>query len=118
MRLPDIQVYAVATGEELVQKRKEIPNLDLVVTDVFMPPGATGIEASRIIGDYESQNGIRRVPIVAVTGFGYGAPDQKMLVQDALASGIERCPAKPVTPEMLDCIMTTYLFPTANYAAR
>jgi PAS domain S-box-containing protein len=89
------QIVEVMSGEAAVNAIAE-QEFDIVLTDIHMP-GMDGIEATQAIRAFETANGRKRVPIVALTA-------------DALETGKRACKdagmdgflTKPVDPAQLD----------------
>jgi PAS domain S-box-containing protein len=100
------RLVEVTTGEAAV-KAVEAADFDIVLTDIHLP-GMDGIEATRAIRDFETANGARRTPIVALTA-------------DALETGRRACKdagmdgflTKPIEPAQLDEMFNIF-FPSAE----
>jgi PAS domain S-box-containing protein len=101
------QVVEVICGEGAVKAIAE-QEFDIVLTDIHMP-GMDGIEATQAIRAFETANGRKRVPIVALTA-------------DALETGKRACKdagmdgflTKPVDPAQLDDMFNIF-FPAAPF---
>jgi signal transduction histidine kinase/CheY-like chemotaxis protein/HPt (histidine-containing phosphotransfer) domain-containing protein len=89
-------------GEQAVAQWAQ-GGVDLVLMDVQMP-GTNGLQASQRIRELESQRGLARTPIVAVTA--------NAMVGDratCLAAGMDGYTPKPVSPQALMAAMDTAL---------
>jgi two-component system cell cycle response regulator DivK len=85
------QVVEVSDGEEaLAAAERERP--DLILMDIQLPR-ITGLEATRRI---KAREGLRLIPIIAVTSFALSGDDQK-----AAAAGCDAYIAKPYRPRDL-----------------
>ena len=95
--------YSFATavdGENAVEAYKAARgNFSCVFMDIQMPR-MDGIAATRIIRDYELEEGLEAVTVVALTGL---ATEEKQ--KEAEASGINEYFAKPVRLKALDVIL-------------
>ncbi len=69
---------------------------DLILMDIQMP-GISGLEATRLIRDYERKTGLEPVPIVAVT-----ANIEQDVHSQCLRAGMDGHHGKPVRPVVLD----------------
>ena len=82
----DLTIHQVNNGLEALLFLSEHPNVDLVLLDIDMPI-LNGYEvASKIRQDSK----IKHIPIIAVTGLGFGSELEKMVL-----SGIDHCIIKP-----------------------
>jgi signal transduction histidine kinase/CheY-like chemotaxis protein len=89
-------------GEQAVAQWAQ-GGVDLVLMDVQMP-GTNGLQATQRIRELESQHGLARTPIVAVTA--------NAMVGDratCLAAGMDGYTPKPVSPQALIAAMDTAL---------
>jgi signal transduction histidine kinase/CheY-like chemotaxis protein len=89
-------------GEQAVAQWAQ-GGVDLVLMDVQMP-GTNGLQATQRIRELESQHGLARTPIVAVTA--------NAMVGDratCLAAGMDGYTPKPVSPQALMAAMDTAL---------
>ena len=98
------QVVEVSDGEEaLAAAERERP--DLILMDIQLPR-ITGLEATRRI---KAREGLRLIPIIAVTSFALSGDDQK-----AAAAGCDAYIAKPYRPrDLLQLIKS--LLPSAPH---
>ena len=85
----DLELTLTNNGAELVAAYKDAPP-DLVFTDISMPI-KDGLEASGDIRAYEHENGLARVPIIAMTAHAMAEDEARIL-----ASGIDRYITKPL----------------------
>ena len=85
----DIDLVMVENGAEMVDLYREAPP-DLVFTDISMPQ-MDGREATRAIRAFETQQGLARVPVVAMTAH---ASDEDR--DQSLRSGIDLQLTKPL----------------------
>lgn len=69
---------------------------DLILMDIQMP-GISGLEATRLIREYEQKTGLEPVPIVAVT-----ANIEQDVHSQCLRAGMDGHHGKPVRPVVLD----------------
>jgi PAS domain S-box-containing protein len=100
-------VVEVMSGDAAVRAVAE-QDFDIVLTDIHMP-GMDGIEATQAIRAFETANGRKRVPIVALTA-------------DALETGKRACKeagmdgflTKPVDPAQLDDMFNIF-FPAEPF---
>ena len=85
----ELELTLTNNGAELVAAYKDAPP-DLVFTDISMPI-KDGLEASGDIRAYELENGLARVPIIAMTAHAMAEDEARIL-----ASGIDRYITKPL----------------------
>ena len=86
----DVEVTCVENGAEALAAAQD-GSFDLVFMDASMPV-MDGFEAARQIRDHERQNGLSRLPVVALTAHVAGG------VADAWrAAGMDDCVTKPFT---------------------
>ena len=82
----DLTIHQVTNGLEALLFLSEHPNVDLILLDIDMPI-LNGYEvASKVRQDSK----IKHIPIIAVTGLGFGSELEKMVL-----SGIDHCIIKP-----------------------
>jgi len=98
----EIEVVVVNNGEEALNKFKE-EKFDLVLMDIFMPV-MMGIEATKLILEYEKLNHIPHTPIVVLTANALDGDKEKFL-----SKGFDDYIAKPIKIQELDRILTKYL---------
>ncbi|HEY9776872.1 MAG TPA: response regulator [Planktothrix sp.] len=95
------EAEAADNGVKAVDKVMQ-GDFSLVLMDIFMP-GIDGIEATRQIREYQTQQGKSRIPIVAVTG---GADRQA-----CIAGGLDDFVSKPIMLDDLRRVITQWLTP-------
>ena len=82
----DLTIHQVSNGLEALLFLSDHPYIDLILLDIDMPI-MNGYEvASKIRADEK----IKHIPIIAVTGLGFGEELEKMVL-----SGIDKCIIKP-----------------------
>ena len=96
------QTDAARNGEKAVEKVKE-ENYDLVLMDCQMPV-MDGYEATRQIRAYEADQGLSRIPIVAMTGNAFEKDREK-----CFKAGMDDFISKPVEPEILARVLQIHL---------
>ncbi|MFM2422663.1 MAG: hypothetical protein RL291_1193, partial [Pseudomonadota bacterium] len=97
-------------GQEAVEAYKS-RRFDLVLMDCQMP-GIDGLSATRIIRDFETLNGRKRAPIVAVTAHAF---EQDRIA--CLDAGMDDYISKPFTEEALVAVLKKWLPPAPIEAA-
>jgi hypothetical protein len=98
----EIIIDEVENGQLAVDAYIENRNYDLVLMDIQLPV-MDGIVASRKIREFESQQGLKKVPIVAVTAYAYAEDRSKYL-----SLGMDFL-AKPIEFEMLQKTLKSWL---------
>ncbi len=81
---------------------------DLVLMDISMP-NLGGVEATQAIREFEAENGLPKVPIVALTAHALRGDKESLLEQ-----GLDDYVAKPVSPEKLKSVIEGWLNTPAN----
>ncbi|MEM7426088.1 MAG: response regulator [Pseudomonadota bacterium] len=76
---------------------------ELVLMDISMP-NLGGVEATQAIREYEAQQGLPKVPIVALTAHALRGDRESLLEQ-----GLDDYVAKPVSPEKLKSVIEGWL---------
>jgi len=76
---------------------------DIVLMDINMPE-CNGIEATRKIVQYEKENNINHIPIVALTAYAMKGDREKMI-----SLGVDDYLSKPINKGELDTVLTRYL---------
>ena len=76
---------------------------ELVLMDISMP-NLGGVEATQAIRAYEEEQGIPKVPIVALTAHALRGDRESLLEQ-----GLDDYVAKPVSPEKLKSVIENWL---------
>ena len=82
----ELTIHQVSNGLEALLFLSEYPNIDLILLDIDMPIMDGYEVASKIRVDEK----IKHIPIIAVTGLGFGGELEKMIL-----SGIDNCIIKP-----------------------
>lgn len=82
----DLTIHQVSNGLEALLFLGDYPYVDLILLDIDMPIMDGYEVASKIRADEK----IKHIPIIAVTGLGFGEELEKMVL-----SGIDRCIIKP-----------------------
>lgn len=96
-----VNLCLCTNGQEALEAYKT-GKFDLILMDLQMPV-MDGLTATQLIREYEFENGLSRVPLVAVS-----ANAMQHHIQDAINAGADAHLAKPFTPNLLiECIETT-----------
>jgi signal transduction histidine kinase/CheY-like chemotaxis protein len=87
---PKLIIEEVINGKLALEAYMKSPDYDLILMDIQMPV-MDGIEASQKIREYQRNNGLKKIPIVAVTAYAYAEDRTKYLTlgMDFLAKPIE-----------------------------
>ncbi|MFA7232015.1 MAG: ATP-binding protein, partial [Victivallaceae bacterium] len=96
------EIEIASDGLQAVEKFKK-GGWDMVLMDVQMP-NLDGIEATRQIRQWESENALDKVPILALTASAM-LPEQKI----CLAAGMDDLLFKPLTGNKLEMALSEYL---------
>ncbi len=97
-----LDVDVADNGREAVDKRRATKDYDLIFMDIQMPV-LDGIEATKIIKDYENDNGLNMVPIIALTANALKG-DRERLLQE----GLDEYISKPI--EMAELLYILHKF--------
>ena len=89
-------------GLEAVEKRKSMQDYDLIFMDIQMPI-MDGIEATKIIKKYEDENGLTKIPIIALTANALKG-DRERLIKE----GLDEYISKPI--EMAELLYILHKF--------
>jgi len=89
-------------GKEAVDKRKSINDYDLIFMDIQMPV-MDGIEATRVIKKFEDENGLTKVPIIALTANALKGDRERLLKE-----GLDEYISKPI--EMAELLYILHKF--------
>jgi len=98
----DIEVEIVLNGEEALRKRID-GDFDIIFMDVQMPVMG-GVEATKKILEFEEREGLRHIPIVALTANALEGDREKYL-----ALGMDEYLGKPMKIDELDTILKEIL---------
>ena len=98
----NLNIALVSNGKEAVRMRKE-NSYSLIFMDIEMPV-MNGIEASKKILKYEAKNGLKHVPIVALTANALIGDKEKYV-----RSGMDNYLSKPIELHKLKYILEIYL---------
>ncbi len=93
------QVDHVEDGEKAFQLAKK-KHYDLICMDIGLPT-ISGIEACRAIREYEANNHLKPMPIVAVTG--NNSPEE---MKEYLKAGMQEAIDKPLTQEKAEHLLS------------
>ena len=97
-----LEVDVADHGKEAVEKRKKVNDYDLIFMDIQMPV-MDGIEATKIIKSFEDENGLNKVPIIALTANALKG-DRERLLQE----GLDEYISKPI--EMAELLYILHKF--------
>jgi len=97
------QVTMVSDGQQALDALKQGDPVDLVLLDLHMPV-MNGFEAAQHIREWESQVGMARHPIVALTAAAFDADRHR-----CLAVGMDDFLAKPISIASLDAMLNQWL---------
>jgi CheY-like chemotaxis protein len=88
--IPQVAVICVQNGRLAVDAYINDHTIDLILMDIQMPVMG-GIEATKLIREYQQNHGLKKTPIVAVTAYAYAEDRNKYLSlgMDFLAKPIE-----------------------------
>jgi signal transduction histidine kinase/CheY-like chemotaxis protein len=88
--IPQVAVICVQNGRLAVDAYINDHTIDLILMDIQMPVMG-GIEATKLIREYQQNQGLKKTPIVAVTAYAYAEDRNKYLSlgMDLLAKPIE-----------------------------
>lgn len=100
----DVDLVFAEDGIAAVQAYRDA-RFDLVLMDIQMP-GIDGVEALELIRRFETEAGLKRVPVVALT-----ANAMKHQVDDYKRAGFDTHLAKPINIEELVSVVNTCLRP-------
>ncbi len=89
-------------GKEAVDKRKRVEDYDLIFMDIQMPV-MDGIEATKIIKKFEDENGLNKVPIIALTANALKGDRERLLKE-----GLDEYISKPI--EMAELLYILHKF--------
>lgn len=105
-----LQVERVANGVEVVERvcQTRTPRPDLVLLDCQMPE-MDGFEAARRIREHEAEQGLPRLPVIALTANVF--PEDR---EQCRAAGMDDFLAKPFSNEQLREILAAHLAPVAS----
>lgn len=92
-----------ARNGAIALKKIKAGQFDLVLMDSQMPV-MDGYEATRLIREYEAEQGSRRTPIIAMTGNAFAQDREK-----CFAAGMDDFIAKPVEPDVLARVIHHHL---------
>lgn len=98
----DVIIDEVENGQLAVDAYINYPDYDIVLMDIQMPV-MDGIQASLKIREYEKQQGLKNVPIVAVTAYAF---EEDRLNYKNLGMGFL---PKPIEYEQLQKILTNWV---------
>jgi len=102
----NIKVTIANNGLEALNLRKK-REFDIIFMDIQMPI-MSGVEATKKILEYERENNLKHIPIVALTANTIQSDKEKYL-----ASGMDKYLQKPIDVEELTAILEEY-FPLDN----
>jgi signal transduction histidine kinase/CheY-like chemotaxis protein len=87
---PDVEIVCVGNGRLAFDAYLNDQTIDLILMDIQMPIMG-GIEATKLIREYQQNQGLKKTPIVAVTAYAYAEDRTKYLSlgMDFLAKPIE-----------------------------
>ncbi len=100
----DLDVTTVENGEEAV-KMREKGNFDLIFMDIAMPV-MDGVTATKQILEYEEQNNLQHIPIVALTANALKGDREKFL-----NDGFDEYLPKPITQKDILELLHSYHIP-------
>jgi len=88
--VPNMIVEEVSNGKIALEAYIKTPDYDLILMDIQMPE-MDGIEATYKIREYQRNQGLKKIPIIAVTAYAYAEDRSKYLTlgMDFLAKPIE-----------------------------
>lgn len=102
--LPKVKIVEANNGMQACELyMKEFKNLDIILMDVQMPI-MDGIEATRQIRAFETENNLNKIPIIALTAGALSSEKDK-----ALDAGMDDFLTKPIQNEKLTEIFQKYL---------
>ncbi len=100
----DLDVTTVENGEEAVEMRQK-GNFDLIFMDIAMPV-MDGVTATKQILEYEEQNNLQHIPIVALTANALKGDREKFL-----NDGFDEYLPKPITQKDILELLHSYHIP-------
>ena len=103
------QFTSAIDGEAGLELAKTQP-FDLIITDLGLP-GISGSEMTTLLRAFEVEHHKKPVPVIGLT-----AHADAKVKQDCIQSGMNEALTKPMKPEMLETIKTTYLTPSKTTA--
>lgn len=103
------RVIVAENGREAVDRFRE-QAFDLILMDIQMPE-MDGIEAVRIIREYEAGEDMARTPIIAATAHAFREDREK-----CMRAGMDDFLSKPFTRKDIDPILDRWLGPAAQIA--
>ncbi len=98
MLLNDYELIRALNGEEAIQLLKENPDVSLILMDIKMPGDYDGLEATRIIREFN-----REIPIIAQTAYAHSTDKTK-----AIEAGCDDYISKPFNASQLKAMVKEY----------
>ena len=96
------KIQSAMDGEEAF-KIVTSEQFDLIITDIGLP-GMSGLELSQRIREWETMNGRKPVPIIALTGHA-----KKKITREDSQSCINQIVEKPMRPDTLQAILNEFV---------
>jgi len=96
-----LNVTLVPNGLEAVKARKS-DTFDMIFMDIQMPEMG-GVEATHLILEYEKENGLTHVPIIALTANALSGDKEKYM-----AEGMDNYATKPLDIKVIEKLITEY----------
>lgn len=97
-----LSITIVGNGQLALEKRKE-EVFDIIFMDIAMPV-MDGVEATRQIKAYETENGLDHIPIVAVTANALKGDRERFMSQ-----GLDEYCTKPIKKEALSAMLDMFI---------
>lgn len=97
-----LTVDVANNGKEAVDKRKSVNDYDLIFMDIQMPVMG-GIEATQDIKKFEKENGLTKVPVIALTANALKGDRERLLEE-----GLDEYISKPI--EMAELLYILHKF--------
>ena len=99
----DMNLTIVENGLLALEARKANNDYDLIFMDISMPV-MDGIESTKQIKQYESENNLRHIPIVAVTANALKGDREKFM-----AAGLDEYCTKPIKKDILAQMLDSFV---------
>lgn len=97
-----LDITIVGNGKLALEERKE-KNYDMIFMDIAMPV-MDGVEATKQIKAYESENNLTHIPIVAVTANALKGDRERFMSQ-----GLDEYCTKPIKKEALSAMLNMFI---------
>jgi len=96
-----LKISMASNGEEAVDFRKN-ENFDMIFMDIQMPIMG-GVEATKLILEYEKEKGLKHIPIIALTANALAGDREKYM-----AEGMDDYATKPLNINILETLISKY----------